>query len=197
MLGSSRQTIWMAATVISLISGTMLACESDDATAPLTAEQQSTQIAATIRSDPNIAAVIHTSNLGEIAAGNIAITRATDAAVKSFATQMVVEHTELDAQGNARAAALGIPLTIPDNTLPAIIAAESDTLTSVAMGTTFDRVYVAQQVRSHQRTLALIDASISTAQNAQLKALLQNSARPSVAMHLQMAQTLQARIGAP
>jgi hypothetical protein len=27
--------------------------------------------------------------------------------------------------------------------------------------------------------------------------LLQNAARPSVAMHLQMAQTLQARIGAP
>jgi putative membrane protein len=197
MLGSSRQTIWMAAAVISAISGTMLACESDDATAPLTAEQQSTQIAATIRSDPNIVAVLHTSNLGEIAAGNLAITRGSDAAVKSFATQMVVEHTALNAQGNARAAAIGIPLTIPDNTLPAIIAAESDTLTAVPTGTRFDQVYIAQQVRDHQRTLALIDASIAIAQNAQIKALLQNTARPSVAMHLQMAQTIQARIGTP
>ena len=197
MLGSSRQTIWMAAAVICAISGTMLACESGDPTAPLTVEQQSTQIAATIRSDPNILAVMHTSNLGEIAAGNIAITKGSDAEVKSFATQMVVEHTTLNAQGNGRAAALGIPLMIPDNTLPSIIAAGSDTLTSVPMGATFDRVYIAQQVRHHQRTLTLIDASLAIAENAQIKALLQNTVRPSVAMHLQTAQSIQARLGTP
>ena len=197
MLGSSRRTICTAATVIMSTSATLLACGSGDATAPLTAEQQSTQVAATIRSDPNVLAVMHTSNLGEIAAGNLAITKATDAAVKTFATQMVVEHTALNAQVNARAAAIGIPLTIPDNTLPAIIAAESDTLTTIVTRATFDRVYIAQQVRDHQRTLTLIDASIAVAQDAQIKVLLQNTARPSVAMHLQMAQALQTRIGTP
>jgi hypothetical protein len=37
----------------------------------------------------------------------------------------------------------------------------------------------------------------SAQQDAQLRSTLQTAVRPAVAMHLQMAQTLQARIGAP
>ena len=189
----------MAATVLNLAAtGLATACDDDNSiTAPLTGEQQSAQIAATVRNDAHILAVTHVSNLGEISAGNVALTKGSDAAVKQFAAQMIADHTNVDAQGNAIATSLGASLTPPDNTLPTIVAAESDTLNAATAGTTFDRVYIAQQVRAHIRTLGLVDASIPLAQNAQLKALLQNTVRPGVAMHLQMAQTIQARIGTP
>jgi len=59
----------------------------------------------------------------------------------------------------------------------------------------FDRAYVAQQVTAHARTLALVDAAISRAQQAELRTMLESQVRPSVAAHLQQAQQLQQRLG--
>jgi putative membrane protein len=196
MSGSTR-TVWSMAAALVMTSAVMISCSDDDITGTQGGSQEAAQIAVTVRSDANIMGVMHTSNLGEITAGTVASTKAADAEVKAFATQMVNDHTTLDAQGNALAASLAITPVLPDNQLPTLIAAESDTLNTTPAGNSFDRVYMASQVRDHVRTLALIDASILIAQDAQLRALLQNVARPSVAMHLQMAQTIQARIGTP
>jgi putative membrane protein len=199
MVGSShRQLIWTAATVIMGATVGIVACgSSSDSTGPVASVQQNAQIAASIRSDANIMGVLHTSNLGEIAAGNVARSKAVDAEVKSFATQMVADHSTLDAQGSALASAQGVVPVVPDNTLPQLMTAESDTLNHTPTSPAFDRTYIAQQVNDHVRTLALVDASIALTSNAGIKTFLQNTVRPGVAMHLQMAQTIQARIGRP
>jgi len=110
---------------------------------------------------------------------------------------MVADHSALDAQGNALAASQGIAPALPDSTLPRVQSTEMSNLNLTATGSSFDRTYISQQIADHQRTLALLDASIALAQNAQLKTFLQNTVRPGVVMHLQMAQSIQARIGSP
>ena len=146
------------------------------------------------RSDANIVALLHESNVGEIQAGTLAQQRATNSAVKSFAQQMVTEHTTLDQRGNALAQQAGIAPALPDSTLPNQQRQEASQLQG-ATGSGFDRAYIAQQVAAHQRTLALVDASIPIAQNAQLKTMLQSEVRPRVAAHLQTAQNLQRQVG--
>ena len=59
----------------------------------------------------------------------------------------------------------------------------------------FDAAYVAHQVAAHARTLALVDAAIQRAQQAELKTALETQVRPKVAEHLRMAQELQTRLG--
>jgi predicted outer membrane protein len=72
-----------------------------------------------------------------------------------------------------------------------------DALNAAGSGSAFDRLYMASQVMDHQRTLAIVDASINAAQRPELRAMLQNQVRPPVAMHLQQAQSLSARVGNP
>ena len=76
-----------------------------------------TRLAATATSDAQIVGLLHQSNASEIAAGQLAQQRAQDAAVKSFAQQMVSEHTALDTRGNALATQAGMPT--PSNAAPA------------------------------------------------------------------------------
>jgi putative membrane protein len=152
-------------------------------------------LAATATSDAQIVGLLHQSNLSEIAAGQLAQQRAQSADVKTFAQQMVTEHTQLDTRGSTLASQAGITPTLPDSTLPRGDAEAMTTLQGAGGGAAFDRAYVAQQIGAHQRTLALVEASIGKAQNAQLKAMLQNEVRPKVAAHLQQAQTLQRTVG--
>lgn len=154
------------------------------------------QINSSIRSDADIMGLLHESNLGEIQAGQLAQQRAVNAQVKAFATQMVTDHTALDQQGTALAQQLGITPTLPDSTLPRQQQAEMAVLTA-RTGAAFDQAYVAQQVVAHQRTLALVDASITLATRTQVRTMLQNQVRPAVVMHLQMAQQLQTTVGTP
>ncbi|HET7458725.1 MAG TPA: DUF4142 domain-containing protein [Gemmatimonadaceae bacterium] len=148
-----------------------------------------------LKSDANIVASLHESNLGEINAGQLAQQRAQSSAVKSFAQQMVTDHTTLDTRGSALAASARITPALPDSTLPKSNAQDLSTLQGATAGTAFDRAYVGQQVAAHQRTLALVEASIGLARNAALKQMLQSEVRPRVAAHLQMAQDLQRTVG--
>ena len=146
------------------------------------------------RSDANIVALLHESNVGEIQAGTAAQQRATNAAVRTFAQQMITEHTGLDQRGNALASQAGIAPVLPDSMLPRQHATELTALQS-ASGAAFDRAYMAQQVMGHQRTLSLVDASIPMASNAALRTMLQSEVRPRVADHLRHAQQLQTQVG--
>jgi predicted outer membrane protein len=56
-------------------------------------------------------------------------------------------------------------------------------------------MYIDGQVTDHARTLALVDAAIGRAQNAELRSALQTQVRPHVAEHLQVARQLQQRLG--
>jgi predicted outer membrane protein/methionine-rich copper-binding protein CopC len=163
----------------------------------VTAGPTPTQILPATANDANIFALLHESNLGEIMAGTIALQRALNAEVRSFAQMMIAMHNVADTAGQNLALRLGVSPVLPDSTLPRIQQAEMATLAATPAGPLFDRVYISQQIVAHRRTLALIDASIPRAQRAELRAFLQDVVRPAVAAHLEQALQIQSRIGTP
>jgi putative membrane protein len=182
-------------TILCVVLAGFGACMSTSQTATkLPSSVQSARIGSSSRDDANTLALLHTSNVGEIMAGTMAQQRATDPAVRSFAEMMVSQHTRLDREGNALAQQIGVTPALPDSTLPQVQRAELDSLRAATVGTAFDRRYVEQQVIAHQRTLELVDATIPTAQHAELKTALRSQIRPVVSRHLTQARELQSRL---
>jgi putative membrane protein len=197
----------------------MMACGSDNnnntTTGPTTTEGQNTQIVNSIKSDSNIFAVMHWSDVGEINAGKVAQSAASDTAVQGFAAQMVVDHSTLDSSAFQLSQQLSIAPALSDSTLPKAVMAQQDSLQNLARSQTpdstaasgdsttvpqpsnFDRMYMAGQVADHVRTLAIVDASLKVVQNQTLRDMLQNAVRPVIVTHLQMAKDIQSRIGSP
>jgi putative membrane protein len=162
--------------------------------------QQASDVSASVRSDADIMGVLHMSNVQEISAGNLAQQRAQDVEVRNFGALMVRDHSNLDQQGSNMAQQWGVTPTTPsvaNSVLSSSAQAEMDMLNRASNGSDFDRAYVQSQVTDHQRTLAIVDASISGAQRAELRTMLRDRVRPAVASHLSMAQNLQGRIGRP
>ena len=176
-------------TIFFLLVGGLGACAS---AASNTA--QSADLAASATSDERTLAILHRSDVGEISAGMVAQQRATDPSVKAFAVMMVSEHTKLDEQGNRLAQQINAAATLPDSTLPGILSADSMALHTTADLAAFDRTYIAQQVAAHQRTLAVVDAGLSHAKDAQVKAALESQVRPAIARHLAQARQIQSRL---
>jgi putative membrane protein len=220
MLGRKKSRDLRLAVVLgAFVAAGMMACGSDNnnntTTGPTTTEEQTTQIINSIKSDSNIFSLMHWSNIGEVNAGRVARVSGSDTGVTAFANQMVLDHATLDSAGFALAEQVSIAPALTDSTLPNLVNAEQDTLQNLARSATpdttaasgdstvappasnFDKAYVATQVKDHVRTLAIVDASIKAAQNQDLRDMLQNTVRPMVAMHLQAAQAIQARIGSP
>jgi predicted outer membrane protein len=151
----------------------------------------------TIASDANIAALLSESNRGEIAAGTIALDRATTAEARNFAQMMIDMHTAVEAQQQTLVRTLGVTPALPDSSLPRAQNAELATLQATPASLQFDRTYLAQQIVAHRRSLALVDASITAAQRAELRTFVQTVVRPAVAAHLQQAIDIQTRLGGP
>lgn len=142
-------------------------------------------------SDPQIAHIALSASSGDSARGKLAETKATNAQVKSFAKEMVTDHTML----NKKAVELANKL----NVTPAESPADSDLVKKVGdmtndlqgkTGKDFDKTYMDQEVQIHQRVLDDLDKTlIPTAQNADLKKLL-TTARGVVDGHLKRAQQI-------
>lgn len=198
----------------------MMACGSDTnnrktPTAPTTTQEQTTQIINSIKSDSNIFAVMHWSNIGEINAGKVVRVSGSDTGVVAFANQMVTDHSTLDSAAFVLQQASAIAPALSDSTIVTVVNAEQDSLQNLARNSTpdstaasgdsttapppsqLDKAYMATQVNDHTRTLAIVDASLKIVQSSNLKDMLQNTVRPMILMHLQEAQAIQSRIGAP
>jgi predicted outer membrane protein len=191
----------LAIVALASLAPAFVACNDDAPTAVVAAPRievdAAAQIAASVRNDSHILALWHVSNIGAIAAGALAQQRAIDAGVLAFAAQMVSEYRAIDLKGAALSWEIQVAPTLPDSSLLRLQQAESVQLGSLAIGSAFDRLYVAQQVVAHQRTLAIVDSSITRAQNVALRTMLQDQFRPTVAAHLRSALELQAVVGKP
>jgi len=144
--------------------------------------------------DPDIANVIHEVNAGEIAAGKIAQTKASNADVKAYAREMVTAHTALDKKGvkiSGQTAATNAAMR--DSVVNANTAMSSQ-LQSAASGADFDRAYIDGQVTGHQNTLNFLQQAQNQAQNADLKQMI-TAAIPDVQQHLERARALQSKVG--
>jgi putative membrane protein len=142
--------------------------------------------------DPQIAAIAVAANAVDSAAGVLAQQKGTNPRVKEFASRMVTDHSGVNKQAVALVTRLGVtPEPSPTSQQLTQGGQQSNQQLSGLSGASFDRGYMDHEVEYHQTVLDALDHTlIPNAQNAELKALLQQ-VRPAVAAHLQMAQEIQ------
>ena len=124
-------------------------------------------------------------NTLEIEESKVALDRATDPRIKSFAQHMISDHTEAekklqDAAGKDRL-----------KTEPMLDAAHQAMLDNLKTfnGADFDKIYRADQTASHVETLALLSDYRTNGKAAALKSWTEKTL-PSVKEHLQSIQAL-------
>jgi putative membrane protein len=131
--------------------------------------------AADAPTDPQIAHIAYTAGQIDIAAAEQALTKSTTPAIVAFAKQMAEDHKAVNDKALALVQKLGV--TPEDNaTSQALSKAAADKLAELATldGSAFDKAYIDNEVTFHQTVdSALSDTLIPSAQNAELKALLE------------------------
>lgn len=167
---------------------------ADDSTQPHASAGDVTGGAAAV-SDASILAVLHEANQAEIHAAQLALASSGNANVKSFAHQMIRDHTKLDHAGDSVAKAINITPALPANdSLSAHVAQETQQLSAAGKGAGFDRQYIDDQVQDHRTVLALLQQFQTEAQSPQVKAAV-TGAMPIVQGHLDRAKRLSATLG--
>jgi putative membrane protein len=125
--------------------------------------------------DPQIAHIVYTANLLDIDAAKQALQKSKNDGVRAFAQQMVGDHTTVNNQALALVKKLNVT---PDNPTSQSLKKQADaTRNKLASlnGAAFDKAYVDNEVAYHKTVNnALSDTLIPSAQNAELKALLQS-----------------------
>jgi putative membrane protein len=126
--------------------------------------------------DAQIAHIAYTAGQIDVAAGQQALQRSHNAQVRAFAQTMVRDHEAVNRQAVALVTRLHVtPAANP--TSAALSSAAAATLHRLAglSGAAYDRAYVQNEVAFH-RTVngALRDTLIPSAQNTELKSLLQS-----------------------
>lgn len=126
------------------------------------------------------------ANMSEIEAGRIAQNKTQSDQVKSFAQQMIDDHTKALTEVQQLAQAKGV--TLPTE-LDRQHRARADKLKSLS-GEQFDRSYVAQSgVAEHKKTHSMLRQAQDQARDADVKALAAKLV-PTVDQHLNSAQQL-------
>ena len=125
------------------------------------------------------------SDAGEVQAGQLAATKAPNARVKKFGSDMVSAHTQTTQQLMTIAQSKG---ATPDATLPQM---SQDMLAKLNADSprAFDRDYVRGQIASHQAAVKVFQDEIANGQDADLKAFA-TSTLPTIQAHLRAARAL-------
>ena len=147
--------------------------------------------------DPQIAAIVVAANNVDIAAGELAKEKGSDAEVKAFAQRMITDHTAVNQQATDLVTRLAVTPEENPTSQQLTQGGESTRQTlSGLSGAEFDKAYIDNEVTYHQTVLDAIDQTlIPNADNAELKGLLEQ-VRPAIAAHLQHAQQIQTKVAA-
>ncbi|MGH6827159.1 DUF4142 domain-containing protein [Methyloceanibacter sp.] len=126
--------------------------------------------------DPQIAHIAYTAGQIDIEAGKQALEKSQNEAVRAFAQQMIGDHTAVNDQALALVKKLNV--TPEDNatskSLSEAANAEGKKLAGLS-GAAFDKAYADNEVAYHKAVDDAVSKTlIPSAQNAELKALLQN-----------------------
>ena len=125
-------------------------------------------------SDPEIAHIAYTAGVIDVAAGKQALAKSRNAAVRSFAEEMVRDHQAVNDQALALVRKLNV--TPAANATSAALSRQAEAahkrLASLH-GAAFDRAYVANEVAFHRTVNGALETQlIPSARNAELKSLL-------------------------
>jgi len=145
--------------------------------------------------DANIAAIVVAANTIDIDNGHLALQKSTNESVKSFAQQMVTDHTSV----NEKATALATKLSLtprPNGTSRSLLATTKAKRARMARlsGAAFDKAYLDNEIAYHQSVIDMLrDKLVPGAQNAELKDLL-TSVQPAFDAHLAHAKETRAAL---
>jgi putative membrane protein len=141
--------------------------------------------------DSQIAHIAYTAGLIDVKAGKLALEKSHNKDVRTFAQQMVGDHTAVNDQALALVKKLNV--TPEDNPTSQGLTKQAETTgkkLADLTGAAFDKAYVNDEVAFHKTVNnALSTTLIPNAQNAELKALLQNGLKVFEA-HLEHAERL-------
>jgi putative membrane protein len=141
--------------------------------------------------DANIVALLDEANAADSTAGAVAATKGTSAAVRDFGKQMMRDHHQLRAQGEALAKKLNVTPSAPsDDPVTPAAQKEMNTLNTTAKGKDFDRAYIDAEVDVHKAVLGLATKAAGITQTTELKNLIQKAA-PLIQAHLDKAEAIQ------
>jgi putative membrane protein len=140
--------------------------------------------------DGNIAATIKVLNDGQIELGELATKKASSAQIKTFARDMIRDHTAMQKSLDSLAAAKNLaPQTAPmSESIKSDAQAMHDRLDKLS-GATFDSAYINGQVTDHQKALDALNNMSSAATDADVKSAIRG-AIPMVQGHLDRARSL-------
>ncbi|QCI12527.1 DUF4142 domain-containing protein [Pseudomonas putida] len=129
------------------------------------------------------------SGIAEIVTGKLAQEKSQNGEIKTFAQQMVTDHT----QANQKLADIArkLDIEVPDE------AALTDKVKKVILewrDESFDKSYINNQVDAHEKAVELFKKEASSSDKAELKAFASETL-PKLEQHLQHAKELQAKHG--
>ncbi|MCO7518187.1 MULTISPECIES: DUF4142 domain-containing protein [unclassified Pseudomonas] len=129
------------------------------------------------------------SGIAEVVTGKLALDKSKDAEIKTFAQQMVSDHTQANQKLGDIARQLDI--SVPDE------AALTDKVKKMILewrDESFDRSYVNNQVQAHEKAVELFKKEASSSDKPELKAFASETL-PKLEEHLKHAKALQAKHG--
>jgi putative membrane protein len=129
------------------------------------------------------------AGMAEVAAGQAASTMAKDADVKSFAQQMVTDHTKANDELMSLAAKLKVGLPKKTDAKHAALLKKLQKM----KGDAFDKAYVKAQVEDHKKAVDLFTRESAKGKDAEVKAWA-TATLPTLKHHLEMVQDLQKKM---
>jgi len=128
--------------------------------------------------------------MAEVSLGKVAAGKATNPDVKQFAQRMVDDHSKANDELKAYATQKGV-------TLPADIDAAhkaTEARLSKLSGAAFDKAYMADMVKDHDKDVAAFKKASTTASDADLKAWAAKTL-PTLQEHQTQAKSINAKVG--
>lgn len=138
-----------------------------------------------------IAAVLITTNMGEVIQGQVAARRALTPLVHAFALRMVTAHTEANQEVAIFLNVLGAtPVETPLSLGLAERAVDEVNLLQAVPPLSFDWFYMEQQIQAHERALTMIDQVLLPSAHDQHAVNLLADARLMISNHLVLAVSI-------
>ena len=129
------------------------------------------------------------SGIAEVVTSNLALEKTQSADIKTFAQQMVADHTK--ANQKLGDIAKKHDISVPDE------AAMTDKVKKVILewrDESFDKSYINNQVDAHEKAVELFKKEAASSDKAELKAFASDTL-PKLEQHLEHAKALQAKHG--
>ena len=159
--------------------------QSKDTKDPSTQTQKKGSKSSLDRADRKHFREIAQANMAEVQAGKLAQSKASSNDVKKFAQHMVDDHSKMLKEQETMAQSKGVALPKEPG------KAEKSALKKLQSesGAQFDKSYMQQMVKDHEKALKLVQDTAKTAKDAELKQAAEKAA-PEVQQHLDMAKQL-------